>query len=170
MSLSAVRFTSFASKYKIRIKQFNALDSHLKNLPGCDLHILAGDMNFHKETENTVYLSKDYQDCWLSSNPDSPGYTFDSHNNKLIHVMFGGMEDRRMRLDRILLYDKKQILKIREMNIIGTKPIYPNRVYRNHFGLYALSLLLRGAIYDSERIYSRYLHNSDHYGLSTTFA
>ena len=88
-------------------------------------NVLAGDLNFHSEDENKPFLSKNYRDCWLQINDDKEGYTFDAKNNKLIRVMFFGFENRRMRLDRVLVYDTQNLLQPNNIEIIGTDPIYP---------------------------------------------
>lgn len=164
MSFSSIHLTSIDRNYDKRIAQFNVLHDWLQRLPNCPVHILAGDMNFHDESENTIYLSKGYQDCWLKTNPDDPGITFDSINNKLIHVMFGGMEKRQMRLDRMLLYDNNNMLKPDKMEIIGNKPVFPDRVHNYTSKWYAIKLWLRGIWSSNENVYSKYLYPSDHFG------
>jgi endonuclease/exonuclease/phosphatase family metal-dependent hydrolase len=167
MTVSSLHLTSIDKNYKIREQQFNELHDELLIINKDGPHILMGDMNFHSEDENKVFLSKGYVDCWLRINDHKEGYTFDAKKNKLIQIMFFGMEHRRMRLDRVLIYDVNNKLNIKNMEIIGTEPIFPEREYKGKSKLYGWYLLLRGLNpRNSEEIYGRYLYNSDHYGLT----
>ena len=167
MTFSSVHLTSIDKNYKIRERQFDALHNQLLIINENGPNILAGDMNFHSEDENKVFLSKNYRECWLQINDNKEGYTFDAENNKLIQVMFFGFEHRRMRLDRILVYDKDDLLKPNNIEIIGTEPIYPDISCKNTSKPYGWLLLLKGLNpYNLESNYGRYLYNSDHFGLS----
>lgn len=166
LTFTSVHFTSMDFNVKKRWGEFNDLHERLNALD-CSTHILAGDMNLHSEDENAIFLSKNYKDCWLQINYDKEGYTFDSKTNRLIKAMFGGFEKRRMRLDRILLNDPDNVLKTEKMEVIGKDPIYPEMVYNGDTKLYLWYLLARGlSSKNTEERYGRYLHNSDHYGLS----
>ena len=170
LSVSSLHLTSMDYNYPVREKQFRQFDEEIKSINPDGPNVLMGDMNLHSEDENHIFLSRGYRDVWLQINDDKEGYTFDAATNKLIQVMFFGFEKRRMRLDRLLIYDKNNMLIPKAMEIIGTKPIFPDIEYKEFRGrniLYGWYLLLRGlSPNNSEKNYGKYLYNSDHYGLS----
>jgi len=105
--------------------------------------ILMGDLNTHLVSENQILYSCNFVDLWIESgNQEGEGsYTFDNQDNTMNQIR-NVLDNRRMRLDRILLFRRNNLFDIREgkMMIFGNEKIYSDFSFSylypsDHFGL-----------------------------------
>jgi poly(A) polymerase len=99
--------------------------------------IVMGDYNLHQDCENAMIDEIGFEDQWRPSEADKHGYTWDSHNNGTIKILFP-CDNRRMRLDRIA--SKKGCLwTSKDGAIIFAKDSIPDSYLHgsDHYGLYA---------------------------------
>jgi len=147
-AIASVHFTAYEEKFKEREVQIDHLthlieETNAKNLPV----VILGDFNLHSPFES-AYIKAPYVDIWTELNPDDPGLSWDSQENKLTQFMLPA-DRRRMRLDRVTLKKIKHPLyelKPLKIQLCFNKPIFP-----------------------THPSYS-YLYPSDHFGLVTEFA
>lgn len=149
-------FLAFESEEKMKIRelQFSALLLQMEQYSrteGADPLfklaydqkniIMMGDFNYHLIGETQFIYKQGFVDLWVEKNglDLSEGFTWDSNTNSLIELLL--FENRRMRLDRIILHSESSLFRqIDSMSIIGVNPIP-----RRYFGK---------------------IHSSDHYGLA----
>lgn len=98
--------------------------------------IISGDFNMHYPGENQAIEKHGYTDLWLQKHSHFSGLTSDSTVNKLRYMMMP-MDDRKMRLDRIIMKQSEDI-DLDQIEMIGQEPIknfyqFPS----DHFGLSA---------------------------------
>lgn len=89
--------------------------------------VILGDFNLHQESES-VMIQEPFVDLWTLLKPNASedeGYTWNAQQNTLIQAMFLRVDDRRMRLDRVIsnLKDGKDVLIPMDMELFGTQPI-----------------------------------------------
>ena len=170
-SLSSAHLISMANNYDQRKEQIMTISEEISKLD-TDVNILQGDMNFHSETENAYVDSIGYNDVWtyLYDINKDPGYTFDSQKNLMNQEIWLGFENRRMRLDRVMI-SSKNVFDIVEMKIIFNEPIYKTCKIFEKIGLWKAFVSLLYDLFESNAYRQKedYLFNSDHFGLETTF-
>lgn len=104
--------------------------------------IIMGDLNFHLKIESNYIIDNNLIDLWTENNHLEPGYTWDSLNNPLIKLMIP-FDNRRMRLDRIMLMNNSKLIKLNnkeKMEIFGNEKIFKNKccsylMGSDHFGI-----------------------------------
>lgn len=104
--------------------------------------ILLGDLNFHHDFEDEIKQKLGLLDLWDETMESEEGFTWDPLKNPLINVRLP-FDNRRMRLDRILLKENSWSFKIQEqekMQIFGNKRVYEDKccsylMPSDHFGL-----------------------------------
>jgi len=89
-------------------------------LPVVENIVIFGDLNFHLDLEDE-FIGEGFLDVWSSLMSNDSGYTWDSKTNPMIEQMYLGLEDRRMRLDRILYRGNWNPKSIR---IIANQPVF----------------------------------------------
>jgi endonuclease/exonuclease/phosphatase family metal-dependent hydrolase len=121
-------------------------------VPKPDQILLLGDLNMHSEHENVLFDGTLFHDVWLKlGNLPQDGVTWDGQGNSLIQRMYCGIDDRRMRLDRLWLSaDDGGVVQPSRIEIFG-RALVPDD-------------FLDPGLLDRPR----YLTPSDHYGLMTT--
>lgn len=89
--------------------------------------VLQGDMNFHSEDQNQIYMVHGLRDAWMERYDvkGEPGYTFDASKNWLINQLYWGFERRKMRLDRILYSSSN--MEIKDIKIVFNEPIFKEK-------------------------------------------
>ena len=113
--------------------------------------IIMGDLNLHNFQEEKLIEMNGYVDLWTETSKNDPGYTWDSLKNCLINVRLP-FDNRRMRLDRILLKEGSLLFDIKEnekMKIFGTNLIDKGKIWSylnssDHFGLFIELLINEG--------------------------
>lgn len=147
-------------KRKQEIKQIFENITHYKNESDPDLDrfssainkqnvILLGDLNFHHDFEDEYAQKLGFLDLWVETMEFEDGFTWDPLENPLINVRLP-FDNRRMRLDRILLKENAWNFNIQEqekMIIFGNKKVYQDKccsylMPSDHFGL-KIKLFLR---------------------------
>jgi hypothetical protein len=103
--------------------------------------VIIGDMNFHNLGETDMVYDNELEDVWLNLRGLSDkGYTWDPSLNPFIRLILP-FDNRRMRLDRILIHRASKNLDFTEIDMFGMKPIGVNRLFcypvypSDHFGL-----------------------------------
>eukprot|EP00357_Protocruzia_adherens_P028215 CAMPEP_0115010562 /NCGR_PEP_ID=MMETSP0216-20121206/23394_1 /TAXON_ID=223996 /ORGANISM="Protocruzia adherens, Strain Boccale" /LENGTH=344 /DNA_ID=CAMNT_0002378809 /DNA_START=567 /DNA_END=1601 /DNA_ORIENTATION=+ len=177
--VGSAHLTAIQSKHAIRREELNRVYEFLdtSNFCDCDHTLILGDLNFHREDENSTIRS-DFEDLWMAMYDlkENPGYTWDSHANPLIEQRFPlGFETRRMRLDRILYKSKTTIprLNVKTLQIFAEKPLYePDRPHpRMNMGIFKAFVTQLADLFGRSpfRRKEDYLFCSDHFGLTAQF-
>lgn len=171
LSVVSAHLTSMADNFNQREKQITSVSDMLQTFD-TDVNIIQGDMNFHSEVESKYVSQINYIDAWeqLYDIKKDPGYTFDAELNHMSQEIWLGFENRKMRLDRVLM-SQNNICKVKNINVIFDKSIYEgnNNYKKMGYGKALISLLFDIFGYNVYRDKNNYLFNSDHYGLVTTF-
>jgi len=105
--------------------------------------IIMGDLNFHNDLEDKVIEKYGFVDLWTETRRDDWGFTWDTLTNPLINIRLP-FDNRRMRLDRILLKEDSLLFEIdkkEKMEIFGKEKIYTHKTWSflmpsDHFGLH----------------------------------
>lgn len=84
-----------------------------------------------RHEDNFIY-NNGFIDVWREVYPNEPGYTWDSSENTYIKSVFL-FDDRRMRLDRILLRKNCNLFKVYDIEILGKEKIGFGLSYSDHF-------------------------------------
>lgn len=170
-SVTSAHLTSLDKNFDKRQKQLISIKKELSKL-STDLNIIQGDMNFHSESENDCLELIGYDDVWSQFYDirDNPGYTFDGKLNQMIQEIWYGFENRRMRLDRVLM-TPNDMFSIKNIELIFNKPIYGTSKELEQMSLGKATILyffdlLGITIFRNKE---DYLFNSDHFGLITMF-
>lgn len=166
-AIAAAHLEAYNSRFESRAHQLEDIykyvqlpeqaptDSSDLETVSADQVVVLGDFNFHQEAESAAIVSP-YFDVWSRVNPDrteAESYTWDGPNNNLIQAMFLGIDERRMRLDRVVLSEG------------STSILRPTTIER--FGLQTVGEVLgEDSNVPAE---ASILHPSDHWGLMTTF-
>ena len=80
---------------------------------------MLGDFNYHLLGETEDIYTLGFSDLWLEyKGKQDPGYTFDPSLNPMmpLYLIF---EERRMRLDRVVLQEGSGIIKPKSIDIFG---------------------------------------------------
>lgn len=99
--------------------------------------ILCGDLNLHAPCETKIVYDSGFIDTWLHTRPPpnhnthtstsieegDNDFTWDPNRNALINAMLL-FDNRRMRLDRVLLKRNTKSLKCNKVEIFGDIPIF----------------------------------------------
>lgn len=102
--------------------------------------ILMGDMNFHNLCETDNIYSIDHEDVWLNlKGLEDEGYTWDPKENQFIRLLLP-LDDRRMRLDRIMVGQMSRDIVFTDISIFGREGIGISRLCHrilpsDHYGL-----------------------------------
>lgn len=130
-TISTCHLESFLESGTVRAKQMETFFKQLKEKPNA---IFLGDFNFGDGEAEEKIIPTTYKDCWLTTNPKQPGFTWDIELSPMAKQGSFTKETSR-RLDRVLL--KSEIFKpvkskiIGNASIKGSKTLFPS----DHFGL-----------------------------------
>lgn len=100
ISQNLIKLPNLASNSEDRASIQDALDNN-------NVCIL-GDLNLHHPNENRFLDQNQLNDLWLEFYSHEEGITWDPARNRMINVMLP-FDNRRMRLDRILLKNSAQL-------------------------------------------------------------
>lgn len=100
--------------------------------------LILGDLNYHMISETLNIYTNKFADLWLEQTPlpsDEKGYTWDPNTNRMIKFILP-FDDRRMRLDRIILknganFSLESVRRFGEDKVPGRWNLYPS----DHYGL-----------------------------------
>ena len=137
--------------------------------------VLLGDFNLHNLNETDLIYKNDYRDVWLDvKGLNDVGYTWDSKENKFVsgYLKF---ENRRMRLDRVMLKKKSKNVVFENIRIFAKElmkfGIWSGINASDHFGLTTLFKIVDDAEekqvrapFDYELNRSRIIGNRDENG------
>ncbi|KAL9644870.1 hypothetical protein ABK040_005350 [Willaertia magna] len=118
--------TAFEEYAEVRRMELRKLTS-IGFLEVVDDIVLLGDLNLHKPQENSIISEIGFRDLWNETRKEdslNKGYTFDPYENTLIQCMYLGMENRRMRLDRILIDEKSLWTCKTRVEMFANQPMY----------------------------------------------
>ena len=103
--------------------------------------VILGDMNFHNLGETDLVYELGLQDVWLNLRGlEDKGYTWDPVKNRFINLILP-FDNRRMRLDRVLVHKDSENLQFTDIEIFANKSIGKSRLCcfpvfpSDHFGL-----------------------------------
>ncbi|KAL4488902.1 hypothetical protein ABPG72_005689 [Tetrahymena utriculariae] len=126
----SIQTNSFLESANIPVKiQKAALKASKKNNI-----ILQGDLNLHLKHEDSFIYKFGFLDAWREIYPNDDGYTWDSQKNKFIKSVYI-LDNRRMRLDRILLRQNSHLFKIIDTQIKAQESIGFNLCCSDHYML-----------------------------------
>ncbi|KAL4441761.1 hypothetical protein ABPG74_008758 [Tetrahymena malaccensis] len=126
----SIQTNSFLENVNVPVKiQKAALDASKKNNI-----ILQGDLNLHLKHEDSFIYKFGFLDVWREIHPHDDGYTWDSQKNKFIASIYI-LDNRRMRLDRILLRQNSHLFKIIDIKIKAKENIGFNLCCSDHYML-----------------------------------
>jgi endonuclease/exonuclease/phosphatase family metal-dependent hydrolase len=122
-------YVQYQEARKLQLKQLR--ESLDQSFPDVTNRVIMGDLNLHVDTEDAIITENSYVDLWKSTPEDEHGYTWDTHENKLINWILP-FDSRRMRLDRIILSDtsKWKTVDANKSGVIkfATEPVTPNSI------------------------------------------
>ncbi|KAL4429107.1 hypothetical protein ABPG74_015135 [Tetrahymena malaccensis] len=84
--------------------------------------ILQGDLNLHMRHEDQYIYENGFIDAYREIYPFEAGYTWDSTKNNFINSVFK-FDNRRMRLDRILIRQNCNLFQVQDVKILGQEKI-----------------------------------------------
>ncbi|EAR97200.2 endonuclease/exonuclease/phosphatase family protein (macronuclear) [Tetrahymena thermophila SB210] len=96
--------------------------------------ILQGDLNLHLKHEDSFIYKFGFVDVWREIYPHDDGYTWDAQKNKFVKSIYI-LDNRRMRLDRILLRQNSHLFKIIDIQIKAQESIGFNLCCSDHYML-----------------------------------
>ncbi|EAS01646.1 endonuclease/exonuclease/phosphatase family protein (macronuclear) [Tetrahymena thermophila SB210] len=99
--------------------------------------ILQGDLNLHMRHEDAYIYENGFIDTYREIYPFQDGYTWDSAQNNFINSVFI-FDDRRMRLDRILLRKSCNLFQIQDVKILGKEKIGIGLCASDHYLLLSI--------------------------------
>lgn len=109
--------------------------------------IMLGDLNLHMRHESRFIYRHGFSDVWMELRGDEQGYTWDSTENRMVHRVYA-LDNRRMRLDRILLKTGSSSFRPAEIEIRAKESIGCALNYSDHFMLSAdFNIVQRGTTY-----------------------
>lgn len=94
--------------------------------------ILLGDLNLHFLHEDSFIYDNGFIDIWREIYPNEEGYTWDPSQNALINRIFV-FDNRKMRLDRILLKKDSNLFAIKGIEILAKEKIGISLNCSDHF-------------------------------------
>jgi len=141
LTIATIHTTAYTDNVIIRKKEISSLIETIKNEDFLfDSLIIVGDLNLHQSKEDETLRDCKLIDVWKEIQVEDgkvvEGYTYDSIKNVLIQKLFFGFETRRMRLDRITLYDGS-CWHPTDIQITANEPINDKGTLfcSDHFGL-----------------------------------
>jgi hypothetical protein len=133
-----------------RKKQLQQMRNHMSDLEVPS--IIVGDLNIIGESDEYYDILKsvfpDYQDSYRKSNPNNPGYTYNSATNHLAHY-YCSSNDYQQRLDYILFSSgwTAHSSKVIEHCRYYSESLKANASCSDHYGLESQLILIKNTVF-----------------------
>lgn len=93
-----------------------------------------GDFNLHLPHETELIYDSGFFDIWWEQRGEEKGYTFDPKTNPLMKLYLP-FDNRRMRLDRMILHQESQNLEPKDVKIWANERIGCSLAPSDHYGM-----------------------------------
>ncbi|WP_428261946.1 endonuclease/exonuclease/phosphatase family protein [Haliangium sp.] len=134
LAVATVHLESLPPSLPTREVQFGLI---LDILSEFDHAVLMGDMNFCATWSENSRVPPAYTDVWPALHPGDPGWTVDSHENRMVQDLV--RKPKQVRYDRVFMRSADAYWRPRAITRLGTEPVpgHPDLYPSDHFGLCA---------------------------------